>query len=165
MLGTERLYTAAQTRALDHCAIHEHKIPGITLMARAAEAVFRYLLESWPAPEHLQVLCGTGNNGGDGYLVADLAHKRGIPVTVLQVGDPDKISGDALLARRQALANGVVFQAYDRAALDSNGVIVDALLGTGLGGDVRGDYVAAIDAINSSGRFDVGCGYSLGPVF
>ncbi len=151
MLGTERLYTAAQTRALDHSAIHDHGIPGSTLMLRAAEAAFRCLLEAWPEPGRIQVLCGTGNNGGDGFLVADMAHKRGIPVTVMQVGEPEKIGGDALLARRQALANGVSITAFGDTPLDPEGVIVDALLGTGLGGDVRGDYVRAIEAINSCG--------------
>jgi len=151
MLGTENLYTAAQTRALDRCAIDEHHIPGITLMARAADAALRHLLEFWPAPERLQVLCGTGNNGGDGFLIADLAHKRGIPVTVLQLGDAEKISGDALLARRQALSNGVDIVPFGAAALAAEGVIVDAMLGTGLTGDVRGDYLRAIDAVNASG--------------
>lgn len=151
MLGTENLYTTAQTRALDHCAIHDHKIPGIVLMSRAADAAFNHLLETWPRPERLQVLCGTGNNGGDGFLIADLAHKRGIDVVVFQVGDPGKITGDALLARQQALANGVTIVALGERALVSEGVIVDALLGTGLGGDVRGDYIQAIDAINNSG--------------
>ncbi|MCB1690344.1 MAG: NAD(P)H-hydrate dehydratase [Halioglobus sp.] len=151
MLGTEILYTAAQTRALDHCAIHDHKIPGITLMSRAAEAAFRCLLEVWPQPPCLQVLCGTGNNGGDGFLIADLAHKRGIPVTVLQVGDPGKIVGDALLARQQVLANGVSIEVFGEAPLRPEGVVVDALLGTGLGGDVRGEYVQAIEAINRCG--------------
>jgi NAD(P)H-hydrate epimerase len=151
MLGTETLYTAAQTRALDHCAIHDHNIPGIVLMSRAADAAFRYLLETWPQLERVQVLCGTGNNGGDGFLIADLAHKRGIDVTVLQVGDAGKITGDALLARQQALANGVRIVAFGGESLVPDGVIVDALLGTGLGGDVRGDYVQAIDAINACG--------------
>ena len=151
MLGTENLYTAAQTRALDHCAIHEHSIPGITLMARAADAAFRYLLETWPEPGRLQVLCGTGNNGGDGFLIADLAHKRGIEVTVFQLGETGKIGGDALLARRQALANGVTIVPFGEASLAPEGVIVDAMLGTGLGGDVRGVYVEAIGAINASG--------------
>ncbi|MGB1142121.1 MAG: NAD(P)H-hydrate epimerase, partial [Halioglobus sp.] len=140
MLGTEKLYTAEQTRALDHCAIHEHGIAGITLMSRAANATFDYLLEMWPEPGHLQVLCGTGNNGGDGFLVADIAHKRGIPVTVLQIGDPGKIGGDALLAREQAAANGVSIEAFAAGAVNGEGVVVDAMLGTGLGGDVRGDY-------------------------
>lgn len=151
MLGTENLYTAEQTRALDHCAIHEHNIPGITLMARAAEVAFRYLLETWPEPEVLQVLCGTGNNGGDGFLIADLAYKRGIETTVIQLGDPGKIGGDALLARQQALANGVRMVPFADAVVTPDGVIVDAMLGTGLGGDVRGDYVAAIDTVNASG--------------
>lgn len=150
MLGTEILYTAAQTRALDHCAIVDHNIPGITLMARAAEVAFDYLLEAWPAPTCLQVFCGTGNNGGDGFLMADLAHKRGIEVVIFQLGDADKISGDALLARQQSLANGVKVVPFQGQALGTGGVIVDAMLGTGLGGDVRGSYSAAIDAINSS---------------
>ena len=151
MLGTETLYTAAQTRALDHCAIQDHQIPGIVLMSRAAETAFTCLLDIWPDPECLQVLCGTGNNGGDGFLIADIGHKRGIRVVVLQVGDPEKISGDALLARQQALANGVKIVAFGEASLAPDGVVVDALLGTGLGGDVRGDYVQAIDAINTCG--------------
>lgn len=150
MLGTEPLYTAAQTRALDRSAIVDHGVPGITLMARAAATAFGHLIEAWPEPPLVQVLCGTGNNGGDGFLVADLAHKRGIPVTVLQVGDANKISGDALLARQQAEQNGVPFRDYAGEALEPGGVVVDALLGTGLGGDVRGDYLAAIAAINDS---------------
>ncbi len=151
MLGIENLYTAAQTRALDRCAIDEHHIPGITLMARAADVAFRYLLETWPEQERLQILCGTGNNGGDGFLIADLAHKRGIAVTVWQLGDAEKITGDALLARQQALANGVTIVPYGDATLAPAGVIVDAMLGIGLTGEVRGDYVSAIDAINATG--------------
>ncbi len=145
------LYTAQQTRALDRCAIQDHGIPGITLMARAAAAAWDILLQHWPQPERLQVLCGTGNNGGDGYLLADIAHKRGLPVSVLQLGDPAKIAGDALLARRQALANGVEVLAFAEGELLPYGVIVDAMLGTGLGGDVRGEYAQAIAALNASG--------------
>lgn len=147
----ESLYTAEQTRALDRCAIDGHGVPGINLMSRAASAAFDCLLGAWPAPEQLQVLCGTGNNGGDGFLIADLAHKRGIPVVIYQVGDASKIGGDALMARRQAEANGVPMEAFDDTVLLPLGVVVDAMLGTGLGGDVRGDYLLAIDAINNSG--------------
>lgn len=149
MLGSETLYTAQQTRALDHCAIAEHGIPGIRLMARAADALFRHLSARWPAPECVQVLCGTGNNGGDGFLLAELAHKRGIPVSVLQVGDPVKISGDALRAREAALASGVSILPFADQPLRDAGVLVDAMLGTGLGGDVRGDYATAIAAMNA----------------
>ena len=149
--GTERLYTAAQTRELDRCAIRDHHIPGSTLMSRAARAAFGCLLQAWPQPERIQVLCGTGNNGGDGFLIADMAHKRGIPVTVLQLGDPGKIGGDALLARQQALANGVPIKSFEETPLLGVGVIVDAMLGTGLGGEVRGEYREAIATVNSSG--------------
>lgn len=147
----EALYTAKQTRALDRCAIEDHNIPGITLMSRAADATFDSMINHWPEPELVQVLCGTGNNGGDGFLVADLAHKRGIKTIVLQVGASDKISGDALLARNQALANGVDIQPFEDGAVLSLGVVVDALLGTGLGGDVRGDYLEAITEVNAAG--------------
>ena len=147
----ETLYTAEQTRALDRCAIDTHKVPGITLMSRAARAAFDCLISTWPQPECVQVLCGTGNNGGDGFLVADMAHKRGIRTTVLQVGDAEKITGDALLARQQALANGVEILPFAEGAVLPIGVVVDALLGTGLGGDVRGEYATAIAEINAAG--------------
>ena len=148
--GTEPLYTAAQTRELDRCAIEDYGVPGIILMSRAAQSAFECLCGVWPDPEFIQVLCGTGNNGGDGYLIADLAHKRGIAVRVLQLGDANKIEGDALIAREQAIANGVDVQTFAHQKLEA-GVVVDAMLGTGLGGDVRGDYVDAIDLINESG--------------
>tara|TARA_R110000823_G_scaffold198080_3_gene329140 strand:+ start:23958 stop:25430 length:1473 start_codon:yes stop_codon:yes gene_type:complete len=149
MLGTEKLYSAEQTRALDQCAIREHGIPGIRLMARAAEAAFRQLIGRWPEPERLQVLCGTGNNAGDGFLLAERAHKRGIAVRVLQLGDPSRIGGDALRAREAALASGVAILPFSEHVLDPSGVLVDAMLGTGLSGDVRDEYATAIAAINA----------------
>ena len=147
----EPLYSAAQTRALDAAAIHTHGIPGITLMARAAQATFDCLITVWPEPDHVQVLCGTGNNGGDGFLLADIAHKRGIGVTVWQLGDPAKVSGDAALAREQALANGVAIEPYEPGALLRYGILVDAMLGTGLGGEVRAPYDQAIADVNDLG--------------
>jgi len=148
--GTEPLYTAAQTRELDRCAIEDHGVPGIVLMSRAASAAYECLLGVWPEPGFIYVLCGTGNNGGDGYLIADLARKRGLGVRVFQLGDAAKIAGDALTARQQAMANGVEVQAYSVDSLEGleSGVIVDAMLGTGLGGDVRGDSAKAIAAVN-----------------
>lgn len=150
MQPNELLYTAQQTRDLDRCAIEEHGLPGLTLMSRAARATYEELQRRWPDPARVTVLCGTGNNGGDGYLIADLAHKAGIPTVVLQVGDNTRISGDAAVARQQALGNGVPEEAFSESALLSVGVIVDAMLGTGLGGDVRANYAAAIDAVNAS---------------
>ncbi len=150
--GSEPLYTAAQTRELDRCAIEDYGVPGIVLMSRAASAAFDALLDLWPEPECIYALCGTGNNGGDGFLIADLAHKRGIAVRVFQLGNADKIGGDAKTARDQAIANGVHIESFTAGALETaaegGGVIVDAMLGTGLGGEVREPYLAALEAVN-----------------
>ena len=148
LTGLEPLYTAAETRDLDSCAITRHGIPGATLMSRAAHAAFDALLSVWPEPEYIQVLCGTGNNGGDGYLLADIAHKRGIGVVVYQLGDPTRIIADAALARQQALASGVAVVGWKPGVLEARGVVVDAMLGSGLGGDVREPFLGAIDELN-----------------
>jgi NAD(P)H-hydrate epimerase len=150
-LSDDPLYTAAQTRELDRIAIEDCGIPGIRLMSRAGRASFDLLLAQWPEPEHVHVFCGSGNNGGDGFIVAALARVRGIPVTVYQLGDPDSIVGDAATARNQAVADGVEVQAFSAAVAPASGLVVDALLGTGLSGDVRGAYSTAIDTINNSG--------------
>jgi NAD(P)H-hydrate epimerase len=150
-IDTDQLYTAAETRELDRLAIEEQGIPGIRLMARAGEACFDLLLERWPDRLPIHIVCGTGNNGGDGYIVAGLARLRGLPCTVYQVGDPARIRGDAQLAREQALADGVEVMAFEPGQTFAGGVLVDALLGTGLSGEVRGDAAAAIDSINASG--------------
>ncbi|MFT6288626.1 MAG: NAD(P)H-hydrate epimerase, partial [Alcanivorax sp.] len=147
--GLERLYTAQQIQALDSAAIQGQGIPGITLMSRAAQASFDCLLSLWPETNSVQVLCGTGNNGGDGYLVADIAHKRGIDVTLWQLGDNVKISGDAALALQQAVGNGVEIRTFHAGCLANSGVVVDAMLGTGLSGDLREPFAGAVNEINS----------------
>ena len=146
--GLECLYTADQVRALDRAAIQDQGIPGITLMGRAAQASFDCLLGLWPRPDSVQILCGTGNNGGDGYLLADIAHKRGIDVTVFQLGDPAKITGDAALALQQSAGNGVAIRSFYSGCLANSGVIVDAMLGTGLSGETREPFASAINEVN-----------------
>lgn len=144
----ESLYTAAECRALDAIAIEQFGIPGITLMSRAGRACFDAMMEHWE-PTALHIFCGTGNNGGDGYVVAALAKKRQIPVTIYQLGDVTKLRGDARLAYEQALAENVLMQAFRPDLALDGGVVVDALLGTGLSGAVRDDYAEAIDCINA----------------
>jgi NAD(P)H-hydrate epimerase len=147
------LYDAAGARALDRCAIDRcgiPGIPGIQLMLRAGRAAFAQLLARWPQPGRVHVFCGTGNNGGDGFVVAALARQRNLPVTVWQVGDATKIQGDAATARELAVREGVPIETFAGQSIE-RGVIVDALLGTGLGGDLREPFVSAIAAINASG--------------
>ncbi len=144
------LYRAEQVRELDRCAIEEHGIAGIHLMKRAGRAAFQALLQRWPDPEQITVLCGAGNNGGDGYVIAGLASQRRIPVTVVYVSDPDKLSGDARLAYEFARREGVIMQPLEESQ-GFAGVVVDAMLGTGLKGAVKAPYDFAIGKLNGSG--------------
>ena len=142
----DALYSAAQVRDLDARLIASGT-PGFELMQRAAHATWRAIRRRWPEASELTVLAGHGNNAGDGYLVASLAHKTGWQVRVLAVGDPAALKGDAALA--YAAASGVNIQPWANQAMA--GIVVDALLGTGLQGDVRDPYRSAIEAINASG--------------
>ena len=143
------LYGAAQVRALDARLIAAGT-PGFELMQRAARATWRALVRQWPSANELTVLAGHGNNAGDGYLVAVLARRAGWQVRVLAVGDPQRLQGDAALAHTEALAEGVAVQGWSGHS-ELRGVVLDALLGTGLSGEVREPYSAAIKAINASG--------------
>lgn len=143
------LYGTAQVRALDARLIAAGT-PGFELMQRAARATWRALVRQWPSANELTVLAGHGNNAGDGYLVAVLAGRAGWQVRVLAVGDPQRLQGDAALAHTEALAEGVAVQGWSGHS-ELRGVVLDALLGTGLSGEVREPYSAAIKAINASG--------------
>lgn len=147
------LYRAQQSREIDRIVIEEHGVAGFELMRRAAKAAFDTLLATWYCPAEITVFCGSGNNAGDGYLLAVLAKQQGIPVRIVQVGNTERLTGDAHLAWQQAQQAAVPFVPFANSMMNelTTGVIVDALLGTGLKGKLRGDYPAAIAAINASG--------------
>lgn len=143
------LYRAAQVRELDRLAIEEYGIATEQLMERAGAAAFRLLRAHWSQARRIGVVCGTGNNGGDGYVLARLAHEAGLRVTVHAVGDADRLRGAALRAARAAREAGVEVMNHADGALAGHEVIVDALLGTGLDREVGGAQRAAIEAINA----------------
>lgn len=142
------LFTAAQVREIDARLIAAGT-PGFELMQRAAHAAWRALRRRWPEAGVLTVLAGRGNNAGDGYLIAALAQRAGWQVRVLAVGDPQELQGDAALALGEARQAGVAIEAWHADAL-LQGVLVDALLGTGIAGEVREPYASAITAMNVS---------------
>lgn len=146
------LYTAAETRQLDATAIETYGIPGEVLMGRAGEAAFALLQSRWPAASTVAVVCGGGNNGGDGYVLALAAQQAGLGVTVLAQVPVDALRGDALTYAQRALDAGidVVPAAGGAEDLVDADVIVDALLGTGLAGEVRQDYALLIEAMNAA---------------
>lgn len=145
------LYRAAQVRELDRLAIEEYGIPAHTLMERAGAAAFGVLQWRWPDARRIAVMCGPGNNGGDGYVLARLAHAAGYTVDVISLGPPHDADGPAGLAAVALRAEGVVASAWDRQGLYQYEVVIDAMLGTGLDREVSADYRKAIDAVNASG--------------
>ncbi|MDP4546994.1 NAD(P)H-hydrate dehydratase [Marinobacter sp. MDS2] len=155
----EALYSADSVRAMDRYLIEEQGIDGFDLMQAAARAGFRQLRKRWPSPGSLLVLCGAGNNGGDGYLIAANAQRHGIFVECVAVAPSAKLSGDALKAFEVASRDSVpiteisdmpegVFQ-EKLAAAD---VVVDALLGTGVTGAPRAPFSEVIRAVNQAKR-------------
>jgi len=102
------IYSVASVREFDRAAIEDHGIPGYTLMTRAGTAAVRAIMQQFPNARHWSVLCGAGNNGGDGYVVARLASDQGIVVKVVTLVDPAKLRGDAATAFADFQAQGVL---------------------------------------------------------
>ncbi len=140
----ENLYTAAQVAELDRIAINHHNIPGLCLMERAGSAAFEILKSHWLQARRITVVCGIGNNAGDGYVLARLAHLAGYDVSVLQLGDVNKLKADALLAYQYMINVGLLTQD----SLKNSDVIVDAIFGTGLDREVSGKWREIIENIN-----------------
>ncbi|MFL1484535.1 NAD(P)H-hydrate dehydratase [Marinobacter sp. LN3S78] len=152
---TESLFTADGVRSLDRFLIDERGVEGYGLMQKAARAAFRQVLRHWPSATRIVVLCGAGNNGGDGYLVALNALRHGLEVTCITVADPQKLSGDARRAWQDAGEAGVSMAPWSdlderaRATLfGGDTVVVDAMLGTGARGQPRAPVDEVIAWIN-----------------
>lgn len=144
------LHRAAEVRELDRIAVEDHHIAGYTLMSRAGAAAFRVLRDRWPRARRIAVLCGLGNNGGDGYVLARLAREAGMEVDLMYLGDTARLHGDAPRARADFEAGGGASREFDRKRLGAAEVIVDALFGTGLEREVTGPWRDAIEAVNAS---------------
>jgi hydroxyethylthiazole kinase-like uncharacterized protein yjeF len=144
-----KLYSAAAVAKLDSTAIQQFKIPGYTLMRRAGQAAFDCLLDCFPYANNLLVVCGAGNNAGDGYVIARLAQAHGLEVRVVSMVEIAQLAGDAKQACEHWLEVGQVHAVSEFNPHDAD-VIVDALLGTGLARDVSADWCALIEAINAS---------------
>ena len=143
-----KLYTAHQAQTLDKLAIEQLGIPGILLMKTAAYAALEQIKRHYPNLQRLHIVCGIGNNGGDGYMLGQLATLAGYEVQMFQVGPTYKIRGDALTALHELVDCGLNPYPLTDKALEEAELIVDAIFGIGLQRPVEGQFAEAIDRIN-----------------
>jgi NAD(P)H-hydrate epimerase len=144
------VYSVATVREIDRSVIADGEIAGYTLMTRAAGVAALAAGVHFPLARRWQIVCGAGNNAGDGYVVARLAASEGIDVSVLAVSDPAQLAGDAALAWHEFVSAGGEVNPWSGRVDATEGLLVDAMLGSGLTREVAGDYAAAVDAINAS---------------
>jgi len=171
-MKTFPLYSVKQTRELDARCIDDEQISGYQLMQRAGLAAFRVIQERWPKLNAVTIVCGTGNNGGDGYVIAKLAHQQNMLVDVVQLGDSERLTPSAKLAFASMEDVGVLAKRFLREEKNqtyefafTGEIIVDAIFGTGLSSanetsagiratsrEITGEWQAAIEAINRSSK-------------
>ncbi|MEM7077815.1 MAG: NAD(P)H-hydrate dehydratase [Pseudomonadota bacterium] len=151
-----QLYDTEAGRAIDAAAIAQMPVAGFELMLRAARFGFDVLLDAFPEASRVRILCGKGNNGGDGYALAALAAEAGLTARVTALAAPEQLVGDARLAWERCVAAGVSIEVWADAEpdalrahlLERCDVWVDALLGTGVSRAVVGNFALAIEALN-----------------
>lgn len=144
------LYQATQIRSLESLAKDRLGLSEEVLMARAGAAAFSALRRFYPAVRSIAVFCGSGNNAGDGYVLARLAQEKGYSVVINQYKSVENLPPAAQHAALQALAAGVFCQCLDDPLDTEVELIVDALLGIGLKGPVHGPLETAINQINEA---------------
>jgi hydroxyethylthiazole kinase-like uncharacterized protein yjeF len=148
----EKIFSADQVRKLDSRAIHELGIPGYTLMCRAGQALLEAIVDEFPAARRLMVVCGVGNNAGDGYVLARLARRSEFQVRVMSLADPEVLTGDAATAHTDWIKDGGAVADWDSAELEECDLVVDAILGTGLQRPLQGLFKSAVESINECSR-------------
>jgi len=152
-----KIVSAAEMREIDRATSERFGVPSLTLMENAGTAVARFILADYPGADRISIVCGRGNNGGDGFVIARKLKEAGKNVRILLLCATDEIRGDAAtMLQKLTLSPQMVCDirslesAEARETLDAD-VIVDALLGTGFHPPVSPLYSAAIGKINESG--------------
>ncbi len=142
-------YSAASLRAMDQRAISTQSISGYELMKRAGQAAFDDIRRWYPDARNWAVVCGAGNNAGDGYVLASLATTGGIDCTTIAVTPGESLKGDAALAFRDfAKLDGAKISSELQIGKDCD-VVVDGLLGIGADRELKGRFSHAVEMINA----------------
>ena len=150
--------SAAEMQACDRATTEQFGVPSIELMRAAAASVAAFAREQFPRARHITVLCGRGNNGGDGMMAARLLATAGLDVTTLLLGEPEDLKGDAAEAWRELTnpMHGRVHAISAAEELDQHksllaaDLILDALLGTGVKPPLKGMALAALEWVKAS---------------
>jgi ADP-dependent NAD(P)H-hydrate dehydratase / NAD(P)H-hydrate epimerase len=153
-----KILSAAEMREVDRLTTARFGIPGLTLMENAGASVAQFIARRWPdfAQRHIVVLCGKGNNGGDGFVVARRLLELGAKPATFLFAAPDEMQGDAATnGKRWQAVSGALHTVRDsgewqniKPTLESADIIVDALLGTGTRGAVDGLLAEVIEGVN-----------------
>jgi hydroxyethylthiazole kinase-like uncharacterized protein yjeF len=155
----EPLYDAAGMRGVDRWAIEERGVPSLELMEAAGRAVAEAVARLGPQGP-IRVVCGKGNNGGDGFVAARLLRGMGFEVEALMLWPGEELRGDAAVNFERVGGEVVGEDLAER--LGGSGVVVDAIFGTGFEGAPRDPAAAAIAAINAAGAAVVACDVASG---
>lgn len=146
----EKIVTAAEMKKMDRYTIDTIGIPSLVLMERAALAVRDEVLTAFPLnQENVVVVAGSGNNGGDGLAIARLLHIAGVPVQIINVGNPDHASSEHQ-KQDHICQYYQIPQSTDLSSLKDASLIIDAIFGIGIDRPVAGRYQEVIKAINQA---------------
>ena len=158
-----KILSATEMQTCDRLTTEQYGVPSLQLMRAAAKAVAAFALERFPRARRVTVLCGRGNNGGDGMMAARLLSSAGLEVTTLLLGEPETLAGDAADAWCELVGAGrgtiaAVKTPEELArhdgALEAD-LIVDALVGTGFKPPLRGLALAALDWLKTNGAVQI----------
>jgi ADP-dependent NAD(P)H-hydrate dehydratase / NAD(P)H-hydrate epimerase len=165
-----KIVTSAEMHEIDRVTTERYGIPLLTLMENAGTAVAKFALSSYPSAQTFAVICGKGNNGGDGFVVARKLHEAGRKVTVILLGEAKDLRGEAgenyralvatskfpsrkLRGKGGATSRLLLFhglEGHDTSVVFNSEVLIDAVLGSGFRPPVRGAYAEAIARMNAS---------------
>ena len=151
-----KIVSAAEMREIDRATSRRFAVPSLTLMENAGSAVARFVLTDYPQAERIGIVCGKGNNGGDGFVAARKLTEAGRAVRVLLLCDPTELRGDAAIMFERMKAVPLIVReaagldSHDAVEIFASDLIVDAVLGTGFRPPVSDLYAAAIARMNDS---------------
>ncbi len=145
-----KIVTAAEMREIDRLTTEKYGIPSLTLMENAGSAVAEFVLQEYPQAQRIGVICGKGNNGGDGFVAARKLHEAGKTVKILLLADPSELKGDAAEMYKKLPVEAVMARNEGELKAEAaddifhSELLLDAILGTGFKPPIGDFYQAAI---------------------